>query len=124
MLGPILAPAVAFDDNASLEDVRHKLLSGQCEAALVTGDGVKGVIVTELCVIDGAKVCWLSYVAGSVTASPRKWLAIMRSGIAQIEALAKAAGCTETRIGGRDWSRVLTDYQRFDDVPNRMRKAI
>lgn len=123
-LGPMLAPAVAHDRNIDLEGVRQKLLSGQCEAAMVSADGVAGVIVTEICTLDGVKVCWLSYVAGSVHASPRKWLAIMRAGIAQIEDLARLAGCVETRIGGRDWSRILADYEPFDDVPNRMRKVL
>lgn len=124
VLGPLLAPAVAHDRNASLEDVKAKLVTGQCEAALVASGGAQGVIVTEICTIDAVKVCWVSYVAGTVKASPRQWLAIMRDGIAQIEDMARAAGCQETRIGGRDWSRILPDYQRFDDVPNRMRKVL
>lgn len=123
-LGPLLAPAVAFDDNASLDDVREKLLSGQCEAAMVNADGTQGVIVTEICQLDGVKVCWLSYVAGSVGLTPRRWLAVMREGIGHVEALARSIGCHEVRIGGRDWSRILTDYQPFDDVPNRMRKVL
>lgn len=123
-LGPLLAPAVAFDRNADLEDVHQKLLSGQCEAAMARCDGFECLIVTEICTLDGAKVCWLSYLAGSVNTPPRHWLRIIRDGVAEIEALARAAGCEQVRIGGRDWSRILPDYERFDDEPNRMRKVL
>lgn len=124
VLGPLLAPAVAHDRNADLEAVKEKLLSGQCEAALVTVDGGQGVIVSEICQIDGSKCCWASYVAGKLAVSPRQWVATMRALMGQFEDLARAAGCQEMRIGGRDWSRILPDYQRFDDVPNRMRKVL
>lgn len=124
VLAPLLAPAVGFDDNASLEDVRRKLITGQCEAATVEDDGLEGVIVTEICRLDGVKVCWISYIAGLVDAPPRRWLSMVRGICTQIEDMARSIGCAETRIGGRDWSRILTDYQRFDDVPNRMRKVL
>jgi hypothetical protein len=124
VLGPLLAPAVRYDMNRSLADVRDLLLSGQCEAAIVASDDVRGVIVTEICQLDGHKVCWISYVAGQVDASPRVWLKIMRDGIRQLEDLARGAGCAETRIGGRDWSRILPGYERFDDEPNRLRKVL
>lgn len=123
-LSALLAPAVGYDRNVTLDDVRAKLVSGQCEALFVEDANVRGVIVTEICNIDGAKVCWVSYVAGSVNAYPKQWLSIMREGMAVIEHMAKSIGCTETRIGGRDWSRILPGYLPFDDTPNNLRKAL
>jgi hypothetical protein len=41
-----------------------------------------------------------------------------------IEQMAKESGVTEMRVAGRDWSRVLRDYEPFDEVPNGLRKVL
>jgi hypothetical protein len=39
--------------------------------------------------------------------------------------MAEIAGCEELRGGGRNWSRVFPDWERFDpEHPNRMRKRL
>lgn len=124
-IGPLLGPAVAHDPSGiSLDTVRAKLESGQCELAVVTADGGSVLLVTEDCVVDGVRCCWLSYFAGAVPFSPRKWVGLMRDGMGLLELAARATGQAEIRIGGRDWSRVFPDFERFDDVPNRLRKVL
>lgn len=42
-----------------------------------------------------------------------------------LEALARKAGCAEMRVAGRNWARVLNDYQPLPgDIPNRLRKRL
>ena len=42
-----------------------------------------------------------------------------------LETLARNAGCAEMRVAGRDWSRVLTDYEPLPGgKPNRLRKRL
>lgn len=123
-LGPKLAPAVQFDKSVTLDDVRAKLASKQCELARITVPNGDGWVVSELCEDDGVICCWLSYLSGDVQGGPRAFLKLMRSIISEYEAMAKKAGADEMRIGGRNWSRVFPDYERFDDKPNRLRKRL
>ena len=42
-----------------------------------------------------------------------------------LEALARKAGCAEMRVAGRNWARVLNDYQPLPGgKPNRLRKRL
>jgi hypothetical protein len=83
-----------------------------------------GVVVTELCAPDGVPCLWIPYIAGKSNAGPRGFIRAIRRIAAHYEELARQAGCSEIRIGGRDWSRVLPDFERFDDKPNRLRKRL
>jgi len=57
--------------------------------------------------------------------APRhRWLALMRCGVAEIGKLAKEAGCTELRLGGRDWRRVFPDFTPLEGVPHGLRKVL
>jgi len=43
----------------------------------------------------------------------------------ELERIAKAAGCVEMRIEGRDWSRILKDYQPWPQGEGHgLRKAL
>lgn len=48
----------------------------------------------------------------------------VRSAMPVIEDLARKAGVTELRIGGRDWSRALPEYEALAGVPNGLRKVL
>lgn len=123
-LGPLLETAIAVRNATTLEVVQGKLIAGETEAAKVTLPDASGVVVSELCIDDGAKCLWLSYIAGDSKCGPKAFVKMMRSIMAEYEELGRSAGADEVRIGGRDWSRVFPDYERFDDVPNRLRKIL
>lgn len=124
-LGPLLAPAVAHDANRSLADVYRLLVEGRLEAAVLCLPETAVVVVSELCEIDGVRVCWLSYLVGKTRLGPKASIAMARETMKSFEALARKAGAEEIRIGGRDWSSVFPDFERFDpDHPNRMRKKL
>jgi hypothetical protein len=48
----------------------------------------------------------------------------MRGELRKIENIARDAGCTEMRVAGRDWSRILPDYEPMPGIENRLRKAL
>lgn len=124
-LETILGPAIDRDTGTSREAVREWLESGLSEAFLIDAGNAGGVAVTTIGPIDGVEVCWLNYVAGTSNLAPRAFVRLARDVAEQIEILARNAGCAEMRGGGRNWSRVFPDWERFDpDYPNRMRKKI
>jgi hypothetical protein len=118
----LLAPAIAIDDHP--QDVKALLLSGRYQASMISGDDALGIGVTEVLTLDGVTVLWLPYLAGITKMSPKAWLKMARGLMRHYEDCGRAAGCAEIRIGGRDWSRVFPDFERFDDKPNRLRKRL
>ena len=69
-------------------------------------------------------VCGIHRLRGRIALPRREWIAAVREEMHKIEGLAKAANCTEMRLGGRNWSRVLPDYQPLSGVTNGLRKAL
>jgi hypothetical protein len=121
----LLAKAIGHDKSATGPEVYGWLVSGRSEASWVETHAAKGVIVTTMAPIDGVPVCWLNYIGGTIEGGPRAFLAETRRIVSHIEDLAAQAGCLELRGGGRDWSRVFPDWERFDpEHPNRMRKRL
>ena len=126
---PLLAKAIRHvkqpvSADALLSETLYRLRIGQYELAKVEADKARGVVVSELCTLDGVDVCWLPFIAGKTGMGPKAFVAFMRAMMGQFEDMARAAGAEEIRIGGRDWSRVFPDFERFDDVPNRLRKRL
>lgn len=113
-----------FDKKVTLNEVFLKLQSGQCELAIVTHDEATGIVVSEICKIDGVKCCWLSYLTGSCNKGPKYFVSIMRETIKYYEGLAQGVGCKEVRIGGRNWAKVFPDYTPLEGVDNGLRKVI
>ena len=67
----------------------------------------------------------MSYIAGQVDLPPKAWLRAMRQMMAELERLARRAGCRFMRIGGRDYRRIFPDYAPFDpEAPNRLQKVL
>ncbi len=124
-LSAMLGKAIAHDDNVSHETVVSWLLSGESEAFWIKTDRANGAGVTTLGDFGSGPCCWINYVAGDVRGGPRAFVSEVRSIVDEIEVLARAAGCIEMRIGGRNWSRVFPGWERVDPKhPNRMRKRL
>jgi hypothetical protein len=91
----------------------------------ITGDGYDVQTVFELFEEHGALICGLSEMVGHIDLPPNAWLRTVRAHVGQFEELARSAGCAELRIAGRDWSRVLPDYQSMmGDSPNLIFKRL
>lgn len=127
-IGPLLAPAIAHDGKRDEEHAFTDLMTGTLEAFDVEIIGGRGVVVTStgLTVTTNQRCCWIVYIGGSISGSRRQWLGRVRMGMRYFEHLARQDGCVEMRVEGRDWSRVLTDYEPLDDVPgiNELRKVL
>lgn len=118
---PILRDAIAYDGAVTHGTIRAGIESGEREALLIDGDA-RGVIVLTIGTFDGVRCCWLNYVGGMAGPS---LIRVAHEVVAQIVPLARKLGCEELRAGGRNWSRVFPDWERFDpDHPNRLRKRI
>lgn len=128
-LAPLIAPAAEhcspdMDRTALLAETRERLISGQYEVALVSTAAASGIVVSEFVLSGGVQVLWLTFVAGRSKLGPRALVRFMRAMMAQFEDLARAQGCDEIRIGGRDWSRVFPDFERHAGIRNELRKKI
>jgi hypothetical protein len=91
----------------------------------ITGEGYDVQTVFELFEEHGALICGLYKMEGHIDLPPKAWLRTVRAHVGQFEELARSAGCAELRIAGRDWSRVLPDYQSMmGDSPNLIFKRL
>lgn len=86
--------------------------------------GSTATLTLEVYEEEGRKICGLFQLSGSIPLPPRQWLALIRTEITTLERIARNAGCTELRLGGRDWSRILPDYEPLDGIPNGLRKRL
>lgn len=126
-IGPLLAPAIAHDDKRTVEHAFADLITGKLVAFDVEVVGAHGVVVTETALaVNGQRCCWVVYIGGRISGDRRQWLGRTRMLMRYFEQLAKQDGCTEMRVEGRNWARVLTDYDALTDRPgrNELRKAL
>lgn len=82
------------------------------------------VVVQVFAEADGTIVCGIRNILGTISARPKAWLRAVREELARIETVARDAGCHEMRIAGRDWSRVLPDYEHCFGLKNGLRKRL
>jgi hypothetical protein len=54
----------------------------------------------------------------------RHWFRLVRAHVRRLERIAKESGASEMRVAGRNWSRVLLDYEPLDGIENGLRKAL
>ncbi len=74
---------------------------------------------------DGQLICGIYMLTGRLDLPPKQWLKVVRETVAELEIRAKAEGFTEMRMSGRDWSRILPDYEPMvGDAPNLIRKRL
>jgi hypothetical protein len=83
-----------------------------------------GLVTLEIYPEDGRLICGIHRIEGRLNERPKAWLRTMRGELRKIEDIARDAGCAEMRVAGRDWSRVLTDYEPMPGIENRLRKAL
>jgi hypothetical protein len=117
----MLAPAVRRDDRRDMGVVHGLLLDGRMQLWVVDNNEANGLLVTSIEQTEGVWRLWVNYVAGKVPGGLRA----MRDIIAEIETMAGEWGCTEVWLQGRDWRRVLTDYEPTENVArNELRKVL
>ena len=69
-------------------------------------------------------VSGLYHMTGKINLPPKAWLRVVREQMGRIEQIARQSGVSELRIAGRDWSRILPDYEPFNEIPNGLRKFL
>lgn len=125
LLEVLLSPAIAYDEARTVMEVYRDLLAGQMALFVTNEQACRGVAVIEFAPSETAeKCCWLAYVAGDAHGGPKAQLATMRDLAGRFEVIARGNNCTEMRVRGRDWSRVLTDYEPTGNGRHELRKAI
>ena len=80
-------------------------------------------ITLELFEEDDRIICGI-YACDVVRSPGTRLISAARQGIGLIEDMMRKAGVAEVRLGGRDWSRILTDYERLDGVENGLKKEL
>jgi hypothetical protein len=91
----------------------------------IGSDNADVTVIFEIEEEGGETVCGLYRLDGRINLPPRAWLRLVRAEIEKLERIARDAGCTEMRVAGRDWSRVLPDYERIPGgSPNLLRKRL
>ena len=86
--------------------------------------GCRVVVQLEIYEEPTGLVCSVRRLAGRIGLPRRDWVAAVREEMTNIERLAREAGCTEMRLGGRDWVRILQGYEPLSGVTNGLRKAL
>ena len=86
--------------------------------------GGSALLTLEAYEEDGRLCCGIYQLRGWIRLPPRRWLKAVRAEVRKLERIARAAGCVEMRLGGRDWSRILPDYQPLAGVKNGLRKVL
>lgn len=86
--------------------------------------GASGVIVLDVFEEDGALCFGITQLVAKIDFPPRQWLRLVRSAVAELSIWASNAGCKEIRVCGRDWSRILPDFEPLSGLRNGLRKAL
>lgn len=89
--------------------------------------GISVRITMVAAIDDGVKVAGIYGLAGKIDLPPRAWLKAVRDEVRKLEDIARDAGFDEFRLQGRDWARILPDYERITDAPlmrNGLRKRL
>ena len=89
----------------SLQDLIHEIARGEKQVWLHTeGDKFNATVVTQVTQFPGKKTCEILYLGGDKAI---KYLDDIR----EIEVWAKAEGCHDIQVIGRDgWAKVLKQY--------------
>lgn len=82
------------------------------------------LVTVEVFEEDGRTICGIYQLTGRIKLRPKAWLRAVREELRKIERIAKNSGCVEMRVAGRDWRRVLKDYEPFDGPENGLRKGL
>lgn len=93
---------------------------------MIERDGVSVRVVVEALIEDGRPVAGIYQLDGVIGLPPRAWRRFIRDELHKLEDVARQAGCVEFRVAGRDWSRLLSEYEPMNapGVRNGLRKAL
>ncbi len=69
-------------------------------------------------------VCGLYKLEGRIDLRPKAFIRTVRAELKKLEDIARWSGCTEMRLAGRDWSKILPDYEPLPQLRNGLRKAL
>lgn len=89
--------------------------------------GIKVRITLQAFIEDGLSVAGIYQLTGKISLGPRAWLTAVREEVRKLETIARNAGCAELRVAGRNWQKILPDYERMTDAPdvrNGLRKRL
>jgi hypothetical protein len=92
----------------------------------IVAEGVLLHVEMEALIDGDMPVAGVFDLVGHIDLPPKAWIRFVRAEIRKLENIARDAGCVEFRIAGRDWSRILRDYEPMNhpDVPNGLRKRL
>lgn len=83
-----------------------------------------GLVTLEIYKEDDRLICGIYQIEGRLKQPPKQWLRTMRAILKDIETVVRNAGCSEIRVAGRNWQRILTDYEPMPGIENRLRKGL
>jgi len=119
-MGEVLAPAIRHDNLRTVVDVFGLLVNGRFIAWIADEADGRGAIVTSLEETPDGRRFWINYAAGKTGG-----LKSMRRLMRQLEHIANEMNAHEIRLQGRDWRRVLPDYEATGNVArNEIRKVL
>jgi len=110
-----LSPAIDVDGKRTVDGVMEALLCGDFALFEINMKSVNVLMVVEIGhTPENAKCLWIIYLAGRIGLGPKAWLAGVRSHVSLLMGVAKSMNCTEMRLEGRNWSRVLPWWERLN----------
>lgn len=120
VIAEILAPAVRADPSQTMEGLRNSLAEGSDRLLSISGPGHALMVIK----VSSGLTCWIRYLAGNIEGGPKARVKTIRAAVQHLEAVAREAGCTEIQLCGRDWARILPDYEPCNGHPNGLRKGL
>lgn len=114
----------SIKDGMTEMELFGRLVSGNMQAIRIHSFRADATAVLRVDTDENRLVCWIGYLGGKHKGGPKAFSELVRSVVAAIEIKAKDIGCQEVRLGGRNWSHILTDYARHDGLPNGLKKAL
>lgn len=106
-LKPLLQKLGKVDAGLGLEDIRRNLMDGTYALYDVDLRGAQGVILVEVV----STSLWLIGIAGRISGPRSEWLGRVRILLRYFEDMARIMNCTELRLCGRNWSRILPNWE-------------
>lgn len=120
-------PAVRADPRYSMEALRKRLTTpregstfGLDQLLRLSGEADCFMVIE----VSDSLVFWIKGLAGAIHGGPKAKVRTIRGTVAFMEQMARGAGCREVRLCGRDWSKLLPDYEPFDGLRNGLRKVL
>lgn len=118
-----LAPAFDRLPFLDLAKMKSDIEGGTAVIFEVHGDAA-GLMAVKLDTDNGDLVAWIGAAAGKINGGPKARLGLIRVAMAETEKAVRIAGCKEVRVYGRNFARILPDYEPFEGVTYGLRKVL